>query len=64
MVHGANNGTLQPADKHGLIIAIRIVAIVATIVIVSLLWQVMTRQSWQADCVICSRQRAGVFVQV
>ncbi|MGH9145506.1 MAG: hypothetical protein ACRD1Q_02260 [Vicinamibacterales bacterium] len=39
---------------RGLIIAIRIVAFAATVVIVSLLWQVMTRLSWQVDCVIAA----------
>ena len=39
---------------RGLIIALRIVAVVAMVVIVSLLWRLMTSLSWQADCVIAA----------
>ena len=39
---------------NGLIIALRVVAVAAMVVTVSLLWQLMTRLPWQVDCVIAA----------
>jgi hypothetical protein len=39
---------------NGLIIALRVVAVVVMVVTVSLLWHLMTVLPWQIDCIIAA----------